>query len=259
MLQTEDKPVRFRFVRMLSETEDDEAAAALARRAVFDVAPEVREAAVMALRDRPTASYREVLMQALRYPWPAAADHAAEALAALDERAAVGPLVALLDAPDPTAPFRDAGEWARAELVQINHLGNCLLCHAPSTDKDDRLRGFAPRRGQPLTAPYYGQTEGDFVRADITYLKQDFSVMQEVKEPDGWPYLQRFDYLVRTRRLSGEEVAALPPRADDGKAPTYPQREAVLFALRELTGADPGDSAADWRAFLKQPKADPGP
>jgi hypothetical protein len=33
----------------------------------------------------------------------------------------------------------------------------------------------------------------------------------------------------------------------------YPQREAVLFALRELTGEDLGKSSADWDRFLLGP------
>jgi hypothetical protein len=33
----------------------------------------------------------------------------------------------------------------------------------------------------------------------------------------------------------------------------------VLFALHELTGANPGDSAADWRAFLEEAWIDRGP
>jgi hypothetical protein len=53
----------------------------------------------------------------------------------------------------------------------------------------------------------------------------------------------RFDFFVRTRRLTKSDAARLnePP----GEA-SYPQREAVLFALRELTGQDAGSVTADW-------------
>jgi hypothetical protein len=37
--------------------------------------------------------------------------------------------------------------------VRINHLGNCLLCHSPSTSRADLVRGAVPTPGQPLPAP----------------------------------------------------------------------------------------------------------
>jgi hypothetical protein len=33
----------------------------------------------------------------------------------------------------------------------------------------------------------------------------------------------------------------------------------VLFALRELTGADPGETFEDWRAYLAEAWPDPAP
>ena len=74
------------------------------QRAVFDLSPDVREAAVKALRARRNSEYRPVLLGALRYPWAPAADHAAEALVALEDRGAAGQLVRLLDEPDPALP-----------------------------------------------------------------------------------------------------------------------------------------------------------
>jgi hypothetical protein len=95
------------------------------------------------------------------------------------------------------------------------------------------------------------------VRADVVYLRQDFSVMQPVEKTlstdshsqkeDPWPSFQRHDYLVRTRALTAAEVKAWQERP---AADTYPQREAVLFALRGLTGVDAGSSASDWEATL---------
>jgi hypothetical protein len=81
--------------------------------------------------------------------------------------------------------------------------------------------------GQPL--PTYLQATGDFVRADVTYLRQDFSALQPVEEPGAWPKVQRFDYLLRSRPLTPEEAAAIAPAAA-----SYPQRDAVLYALRRL-------------------------
>jgi hypothetical protein len=256
MLQVEDGVVREHLVKRLADTKGKSATAALARRAVFDLSFEVREAAVKALKDRPGKEYRPVLLEALRYPWAAVADHAAEALVALDDRAAVVELVGLLDEPDPRVPTQDKDKkWLVPELVRVNHLGNCLLCHAPSTAKDDPVRGVVPERGKPLPQVYYESKKGDFVRADVTYLKQDFSVLQSVAEPDKWPAIQRFDYLIRKRDVSADEAARLIKESE--KAATYAQREAVLWALRALTNQDAGDKTVDWRMLLLKPHVRP--
>jgi hypothetical protein len=240
---------------MLSALKGDKASAALAQRAVFDLSEEVREAAVKALKERPVKEYRPVLLAELRYPWAPAADHAAEALVNLDDRDAASDLAGLLDKPDPAAPFQDKDKnWMAPELVRVNHLGNCLLCHAPSLAKDDPVRGVVPERGKPIPVVYYEDPRGDFVRADVTYLKQDFSAVQTVSGHDRgqWPRLQRFDYLIRTRELNKDEVGCLTSTEDAGawKPATYPQREAVLWALRELTGEDAGDKSEDWHRRL---------
>jgi len=228
---------------------------------VFETAWEVREAAVLALKDRPRDEARPVLLEALRHPWPAAADHAAEALAALGDREAVRPLVDLLDQPDPAAPFRDSkGEWAVTELVALNHLRNCLLCHATSPSQDDPVRGPVPTPGEPLPRVYYDRAAaaGNFVRADITYLKQDFSLRLLAPLHEDWPARQRYDFVLRTRGLTKEEAADAGAGAADAPR-RYPQREAVLFALRELTGADPGATSEEWRAYLARERRDPAP
>jgi hypothetical protein len=164
------------------------------------------------------------------------ADHAAEALVVLGDVDAVSRLRELAVAPDPRAPFFDAtnNTYARRELVQINHLKNCMMCHAPSKDTTDLVRGRVPTPGEPLPplSQYYESTEGIFVRADITYLRQDFSVPQPVDNHGRWPTMQRFDYLVRN--------VPLPPDTDIEKerlryGRDYPQRDAVLYALKELS------------------------
>jgi hypothetical protein len=251
MLQAEDAGIRWHLVKVLGSVPGPEASTALAQRAIFDLAADVREAAVQVLERRPPKEYRPQLLAALRYPWPPAADHAAEALVALGDREAVPALRELLSRPDPAAPFRDQdGKWVVSEVVRVNHLGNCLLCHAPSTSPGDPVRGFVPSRNQPLPPAYYASRGGDFIRADVTYLRQDFSVSEPVKDHGRWPGVQRFDYLVRTRELTRLERAVLPAAAADAGAArqgaadravpcTYPQGEAVLFALRHLTaGAD---------------------
>jgi hypothetical protein len=260
VLQAEDSPVRLQLVAMLAKVKGPAAGAALARRAVFDLNSDVREAAVEALKDRPDGEYRAVLLGAFRHPWPPAADHAAEALVALRDRGAVRPLADLLDRPDPAAPARDAdGRWGVAEVVRVNHLRNCLLCHAPSADGSGLVRGLIPTPGEPLRVEYYESNQGDFVRADVTYLRQDFSRTEDVPNADPWPTRQRFDYLVRVRPPTSGELETALNRPPDLPPPSYPQRGAVLFALRELTGADAGDTADDWRAFLEEAWTDPGP
>jgi hypothetical protein len=297
MLQAEDRPVRLLLVELLSEIKGEAASAALVGRALFDLAPNVREAAVLALSDRPAAEYRGFLLDGLRYPWAPVADHAAEALVTLEDREALPALERLLNEPDPDRPIarqyiaadlgaqmnRKAGKllplpslkllelktrqggiqasvflsdpyatdtyerlpgsmpertpevWVVRELVRTNHMRNCLLCHAPSWSKDDPVRGLVPNPGQPLppptSAPYYEGNNGQFVRADVTYLRQDFSVTQPVVRSAPWPAHQRYDYVVRTRYPRADELAT---KSVDGS----PQRAAIRFAIRELQSKD---------------------
>src|SRR5581483_12095043 len=134
------------------------------------------------------------------------------------------------------------------EVVQVNHLRNCVLCHSPSTANSDLVRGTIPSPDQPLPTgiEYYQSPVRLFVRADITYLKQDFSVMQPVPNPDPWPAHQRFDYLVRERVLGAYEQKCLL----NIKFPPSAQRQAMLFALRELSGRDLGTKPEDWKVLL---------
>ena len=110
--------------------------------------------------------------------------------------------------------------------------------------------------GQPLREEYYESRSGDFVRADITYFRQSFSLVHRVPDPGKWPAEQRFDYLIRSREMSKEEEASwryaqetAVPR--EGPA-SYPQREAVLFVLRALLGKDAGTRSEDWRELLEK-------
>ncbi len=85
------------------------------------------------------------------------------------------------------------------------------------------------------------------VRGDVTYLRQDFSVQQPVLDgqgPQATTVNMRFDYLVRVRRATADEARAAK---DAAPGRTYEQREAVLFALRALTGRDAGDGADAWQ------------
>jgi hypothetical protein len=246
ILMAENKPVRLLLVELLARIPSREAGVALAQRAVFDLSPEVREAAVRALKDRTREQFRATLLDGFRFPWPPANEHAAEALTALDAKETVPDLVKLLDQPAPTAatPMGSDKKLHVREMVRINHLSSCTFCHPRSLVATDLVRGQVPDPNQRVSPGAY-QTERplSFVRADVTYLRQDFSVVQPVGNPGPWPAFQRFDYVVRSRPATlDEEIFARP---DDPA--TSRQRQALLFALRELTGADVGTTVASWR------------
>src|SRR5262249_24004624 len=247
----------------LAKIEGKLSSMALAERAIFDLDADVRLAALVALKDRPSAEYRSVLIAGLRYPWPAFADHAAEALVALDVRDAVPKLISLLDARELGEPYPVT--WGKSrlamvpELVRINHLRNCLLCHAYSASPTDVVRGLVPNAEHLVPLPSSGGRWGGsgggsgpsglaltFVRADINFLRQDFSVVQPVPNHGRlWPADQRYDYVVRLRPLGSKELLSWQEKVRDFQG-AEPQREALLYALRELTGENPGPSAQDW-------------
>src|SRR5262249_16941473 len=146
-----------------------------------------------------------------RYPWPAVADHAADAFVALNDYRAVRELKNILNEPDPRAPFSDEGAMKVRELVRINHLRNCLLCHAPSKSENEPIRAQVPKPAAalpPIDQYYPPSGAGILVRADVTYLKQDFAVLQPVAGAPPWPDMQRFDFVVRVRLATAEELAA---------------------------------------------------
>jgi hypothetical protein len=236
LLQPENRPVRLLLVELLTRISGPRATIALAKRAIHDLDADVRQAAVRALADRPRPDYRAILLEGLRYPWPPVADHAAETLVAVKDHDALPALRKLADEPDPAAPFRQEGETRTVhmvrELVRVNHLANCAMCHPQSASSTDLVRAAIPVRGQPLPSSptAYYQPSSSFIHADITYLQQDFSVMQPVSNHGSWPAHQRFDYLVRTRPANLRDITR--EQFPEGN---YPQRESVLFAIRDLT------------------------
>ena len=145
MLMHEDRPVRRMLVELLSEIPGPAANVALAQRALFDLAPDVRQSALEALLERPYADFRHVLLEGMRYPWPTIAEHAAEALIALGDRDAVPALVTLLDEADPRFVGGGKPEELRVrEVIKTNHLNNCLLCHPPALGFSDPVPGVIP-------------------------------------------------------------------------------------------------------------------
>jgi gluconolactonase len=245
LLAAEDKDCRLVLVEVLARIDDKRATAGLVQRALFDLHAEVRAAALLALQTRPAADVDPLLLAGFRYPWDVVANHAAEALVALKRRDLVPELEKLGDKVKSAGPFRRReGDQVR-ELVRINHLGNCVLCHAPSTARTDLVRGIVPRPGERLrtSTPQYDQREDPealFVRADITYLRQDFSVVQPVEWPREWPKNQRFDYVVCTRPTRPEELS-------EAGGETWSERQqAILFAIRALRGESTEAEVAGW-------------
>ena len=145
----------------------------------------------------------------------------------------------MVDLPDPAAPFLEPNDrWHVREMVRVNHLRNCLLCHPPS-QASAPMRAAVPTPGQPLAVVYYSRSrsirsrDANFVRADVVYIRQDFSVKLPVQNAHPWPEMQRFDFFVRTREARADELANLAWRTS---RKNYPQRRAVLYALNKLTG-----------------------
>jgi hypothetical protein len=250
--------MRLGLVQYLAAISHPEATRALVRLALFSQEDEVRQAAVDALKVRRERDYTEILLQGFHYPWPAVARRASEAVVKLERKDLLPQLVALLDEPDPRAPVvREKKAPVVRELVRLNHHQSCLVCHAPgntSTVSPDTVTAPMPVPGQPMAPPStgYGSSIPDIlVRVDVTYLRQDFSVLQPVSDAAPWPEMQRFDFLVRTREVTDEEAQAyLEKLRKNEPGFVSPYHRAVLAALRELTGRDAEPTAQAWRRLL---------
>jgi hypothetical protein len=273
ILGHEDLAVRLMLVDLLARIDGRASSVALVQHAVFDLSSEVRDAAIKALDGRPREQYRSALVADLRYPWAPAADHAAEALVALKDGEAAPLLVRMLSEPDPSDPvakkdsYKKEHLWKR-EVVRMKHMDNCVVCHPPANSGNESALGIVPGfvlvdgqcgravvSSSPLTASaskssdYQNLKGGGFpllVRADITYLRQDFSIQQPNRLALTSPPVDlRFDYVVRFRPLTESQTREW--KAQTKRPDTYEQREAVLFALRELTGQDAGPTTEAWQ------------
>ncbi len=253
ILQIDHPRLRLEMIDALGKSGTDAAVDVLVDKAKFDLEPEVRKAATEALADVAPNKYRGTLLAGLNYPWHVVAEHSAEALVRLRDQGAVPNLIDMLDLPHPQLPTESNGKLVQRELVGINHMRNCLLCHAPSISESDSVRGLIPHESRPLPPHYYGAAFGTTdvpfaVRADITYLEQDFSVVLPVDDPGPWPREQRIDFVVQEKRLSPAEAKQAARRII--QSPNR-NRNAVIFALRQLTGETPADNSSNsWRSIL---------
>jgi mono/diheme cytochrome c family protein len=238
-----------------------ESSRALAKLAIFSPEEEVRRDAIDSLKIRRDKDYGDILVGGLRYPWPEVARRATEAIVALERKDLLPALVNSLDEADPRLPRETTVKGKKAhvvdEMVRVNHHRNCFLCHAPADGTGEVLSGAVPIPGEPLPSfqdGYRNSTPELAVRIDVTYLRQDFSTFMKVENANPWPEMQRFDFLVRTRTVAGEEMEAftkLSASADEGVLNPY--HRAAVQALRELTGRDAAPTAEAWRRLLKLP------
>ena len=127
------------------------------------------------------------------------------------------------------------------------------MCHPPSFHTLDPARGPVP----PLRESFQGgfgysaqpSKNETFVRADITYLKQDYSVMLALTNRGVLVEAQRYDLLIRERFATGADFAAAVIRKQAGLTG---HQEAAAFALRGLTGQEPGANEVNWRRFARR-------
>jgi hypothetical protein len=254
--------MRLGLVKYLSTLAHVDATRAIAKLSIFSSEEEIRQAAVDALKVRREKDYTDVLLQGLRYPWPAVARRASEVLTKLERTDLIPQLLDALEEADPRLPVVKEVDKKETpvvrELVRINHHRNCLLCHAPGntgTVSPETLTVPVPVPGQPLTPPQQGYGANSnpdiLVRIDVTYLRQDFSVLQAVEDANPWPEMQRFDFLVRTRTLTEAEAKTYREKlAQREPGQQSPYQRAVLNALRELTGKDAEPTPDAWRKLL---------
>jgi hypothetical protein len=265
VLGPESEKFRVRLARSLATIPHIDATKALAQLAIFAPEQNVRSVAIDGLKLRRDKDYSDVLMQAFEYPLPEVSKRAAEALVKLERKDLLPHLVAVLEKPDPRMPVTKTVKGQEVamvrELVRVNHHHNCVMCHAPANTPD--VPTWALKAGVPLPSDPFPSEGGYepmpsspvppalFVRIDMTYLRQDFSRMMPVANPEPWPTMQRFDFFVRTRALTPTEVQAWQAARPAGKTP---YQQSALLALRELTGRDTDPTAEAWRALLKMPR-----
>jgi len=256
------KTLRVSLVEKLAQSQNVQATKVLAKAAIFDASGEVRSAAIAALKDRPKQDYSDVLMHGIRYPIASVAKRSAIAMILLDRKDLLPELTTFLGEPAPGDPAEEVvGEkkvCTVREVVRINHHRNCLLCHAPTeTGSTHEVPGVIPIPGTPFPESpkdAYGsaQSTGDpMVRADTTYLRQDFSMMMPVANAAPWPEMQRFDFLVRTRVVEGKELEALQRKVQERPVDDLSENhKAAVRVLRELTGQDAAPNQAAWQQVV---------
>src|SRR5262249_12679570 len=105
----------------------------------------------------------------------------------------------------------------------------------------------AGRYGRPLIGDGRSGIWGNniLIRADVQFIRQDFSVTFPVKPVFDILQGRRVDFVVRTRQLKGEELREYR-KNEPSKTASYPQRDSALTALKAVTGRDVGPTAEAW-------------
>jgi hypothetical protein len=253
------EPYQLGLAKYLTSIKHADATRALAKLALYAPEERVRTAAIEGLKSRPSKESLDVLLAGFRYPLSAVSKRAAETLVKTQNKEALSQLVDVLEQPDPRAPATKQVDGKQVsfvrEMVRVNHHHNCLLCHAPANTSDvpkGVLSAPVPQPSQPLPSVLQGygsrQSPDIFVRTDMNYLRQDFSMMMEVENAKPWPEMQRFDFFVRTRQVTPAEASDITKML---AKQTPPNHLAAQYALRELTGRTPTDGTAQaWRRIL---------
>lgn len=266
VLGHEDADKRLGLAKYLGELENADSTKALAKLAIFSAETEIRTAAIEVLQKRNAKDYTDILLSGLKYPWPAVAERAGEALVQLGRKDLVPQLIDVLDRPDPRSPQTEEADGKKIsfvrEVVRVNHHHNCLLCHAPAATpekmtKEDakNLEGLTaqvPVPSESMVAYYRPSVPDILVRFDVTYLRQDFSMKIKVADADPWPEMQRYDFLVRTREVTPDEAVSYRQLLQPAQGELTPYHRAAVSALRELTGRDAEPTAAAWRKAISQ-------
>ena len=259
ILGPERMALRHSMVRQLAQSNTSDATRVLAKAAIFDPASEVRQTAIKELKKRPKAhKFDDILMHGVRHPMAVVSHRAAYAIGQLERNDLAPQLAAFLDEPAPGDPEKkvvdDKEVCEVREVVRINHHRNCLLCHPPSaTGQPNEVPGVIPIPGNsfaPSPKEAYGRAQsiGDpMVRADTTYLRQDFSMMMPVANHGAWPDMQRFDFIVRNRAVDANELKVMQEKIKARPAGfVAEQHRAATDALRRITGQDAGPNGAAW-------------
>jgi hypothetical protein len=264
LLAPETPELRLGLVKYLTAIPHVEATKALARMAIFSPEDDVRFAAIDALKVRREKDYSDIFVKGLSYPWPAVAKRSADAIARMGRSDLIPELVAVLATEDPRMPTVKSADGKQIstirEMVKINHHRNCMMCHSPGNPDNvsaNAITAEVPVPGQPLPSPFegYRQSSPDLmIRVDVTYLRQDFSAMLPVADAHPWADFQRFDFLVRERKLTTEEIEEYKVKLTPKEAGMLsPYHRSALVALRELTGKDTSPTAEAWRKLLNLP------